>query len=55
MENISGVVENLRIEKGYQDLIFSKTDLPERARISAARAFGCPASARPCLKIRHKE
>ena len=26
MEKISGVVENLRIEKGYRDLIFNETD-----------------------------
>jgi hypothetical protein len=46
MEKISGVVENLRIEKGYQDLIFSNTD-SQVAGIAAigAAALGQAASA----------
>ena len=46
MEKISGVVENLRIEKGYQDLIFNKTD-SQVAGVTAvgAAALGQAASA----------
>jgi hypothetical protein len=46
LEKISGVVENLRIEKGYQDLIFTKTD-SQVAGIAAigAAALGQAASA----------
>ena len=46
MEKISGVVENLRIEKGYQDLIFNKTD-SQVAGVAAvgAAALGQAASA----------
>ena len=46
MEKISGVVENLRIEKGYQDLVFKKTD-SQVAGIAAigAAAMGQAASA----------
>jgi hypothetical protein len=39
MEKISGVVENLRIEKGYQDLIFTKTD----SRVAGIAAIGAAA------------
>ena len=46
MEKISGVVENLRIEKGYQELIFNKTD-SQVAGVAAvgAAALGQAASA----------
>jgi hypothetical protein len=36
LEKISGVVENLRIEKGYQDLIFTKTD----SQVAGVAAIG---------------
>ena len=39
MEKISGVVENLRIEKGYQDLIFSKAD----SQVAGVAAIGAAA------------
>ena len=46
MKKISGVVENLRIEKGYEDLIFEKTDT-QVAGVAAigAAAMGQAASA----------
>ena len=46
MKKISGVVENLRIEKGYEDLIFKKTDT-QVAGVAAigAAAMGQAASA----------
>ena len=46
LEKISGIVENLRIEKGYEDLIFSKTD-SQVAGVAAvgAAALGQAASA----------
>ena len=46
IEKISGVVENLRIEKGYQELIFNKTD-SQVAGVAAvgAAALGQAASA----------
>jgi hypothetical protein len=39
MEKISGVVENLRIEKGSQDLIFTKTD----SQVAGIAAVGAAA------------
>ena len=39
LEKISGVVENLRIEKGYQDLIFNKTD----SQVAGVAAIGAAA------------
>jgi hypothetical protein len=42
MEKISGVVENLRIETGYQDLIFTKTD----GQVAGIAAIGAAAMGR---------
>ena len=39
LEKISGVVENLRIEKGYQDLVFNKTE----SQVAGVAAIGAAA------------